>query len=285
VASKRFDREKFDASMTRRRYFLAHLTLQRVEPPELVAIASAAGYDGVSIVLVRDDPTSTGPCYSMLGGNCPLMRETQAILDATGIEAIEVGGFRLNATTSIPSFARMLEAGQRLGARYAMTVCDHDEMPLAVEQLGAFSSLAALYGITPVLEFIPYSGIKSLRDANAVVEACEPGRVKIVVDALHWTRSGGNRDDVYGTPADRMPYIQLCDAPAAAPTDIYSLRREARTQRLFPGTGELDLPGLLSAFPPDTAVSIEVPMLEAPYNDAFIARAGLLTARKLCEAG
>ncbi|MEK6314107.1 MAG: sugar phosphate isomerase/epimerase [Burkholderia gladioli] len=269
--------------MTRRRYFLAHLTLQRVEPPKLVAIASAAGFDGVSLVLVRDDPASTSPCYSMLGGGCDLMRETQAILDATGIEVVEVGGFRLNSTTSIPSFAPMLEAGQRLRARYAMTVCDHNDTSLAVEQLSAFASLAALYGITPILEFIPYSGIKTLQEANAVVEACEPGNVQIMVDALHWTRSGGNRDDVYRTPAGRMPYIQLCDAPAVASTDIDSLKREARTQRMFPGAGDLDLPGLLSAFPPDTAVSIEVPMLKAPFSDAYIARIGLLTARKLCE--
>ena len=51
--------------------------------------------------------------------------------------------------------------------------------------------------------------------------------------------------------------MQLCDAPAQAPDDLVA---EARTRRLLPGAGELDLAALLDALPAGLAYGVEVPL-------------------------
>ena len=54
--------------------------------------------------------------------------------------------------------------------------------------------------------------------------------------------------------------MQLCDAPAARPTDTETLLHQARAERLMPGDGGLDLRGILRAVPLDLPVSLEIPM-------------------------
>jgi hypothetical protein len=54
--------------------------------------------------------------------------------------------------------------------------------------------------------------------------------------------------------------MQLCDAPAARPTDTETLLHQARAERLMPGDGGLDLAGILRAVPRDVPLSLEIPM-------------------------
>jgi len=71
-------------------------------------------------------------------------------------------------------------------------------------------------------------------------------------------------------PKSRLRYLQLCDALPGVPADMQEIIRQARSDRLFPGEGGLDLRGLLRALPADLPISLEIPMARPmpPYERA-----------------
>lgn len=258
-------------SRRQRPLLLAHLTLLHVAPPEFVSIAAEAGYDGVSLHVSQPPAGDDGVRYPMLGPRSAMMTEVLARLGDTGIVVHDIQGARLKPETRIADFAPMLEAGERLGARYVMTVCDDPDMGRNADRLAELAVTAARHGIQVALEFMAYSGVRSLIEANDVVERSGHPAVTIMVDSLHWSRSGGTLDDIAATPARRMPYLQLCDAPRTAPSGGFEgLKYEARKHRQFPGEGGLPLVPFLRACPAGVPLSVETPVTE--WHDQLSAR-------------
>ncbi|HET7343792.1 MAG TPA: sugar phosphate isomerase/epimerase, partial [Methylomirabilota bacterium] len=109
----------------------------------------------------------------------------------------------------------------------------------------------------------------------------------VLIDALHFSRSGGVPAHVAGVDPALLRYAQICDAgpdmPGAA--DTPALIREARTGRLLPGEGVLPLAALVAALPAGIPLAIEAPCrATAPLpaaeraRRAYRALAGLVTA-------
>ncbi len=84
----------------------------------------------------------------------------------------------------------------------------------------------------------------------------------MVVDALHFSRSGGLPAHIGQVDAALFRYAQICDASAdmPGPTDTPNLIREARTGRLLPGEGVLPLRELVAALPAGIPLAIEAPV-------------------------
>ena len=81
----------------------------------------------------------------------------------------------------------------------------------------------------------------------------------MLIDALHFSRSGGWPSHIAGIDASLLKYAQICDAVAAIPSEAGDLIREARTGRLLPGEGALPLRDLV-ALPAAIPLSIEAPV-------------------------
>jgi sugar phosphate isomerase/epimerase len=83
----------------------------------------------------------------------------------------------------------------------------------------------------------------------------------VLVDALHFSRSGGIPAHIGQVDPALLRYAQICDASAdvPAPTDTAALIREARTGRLLPGEGALPLAELVAALPAGVPLAIEAP--------------------------
>jgi sugar phosphate isomerase/epimerase len=83
----------------------------------------------------------------------------------------------------------------------------------------------------------------------------------VLVDALHFSRSGGLPAHIGQVDPALFRYAQLCDAAAEmpGPTDTPALIREARTGRLLPGEGALPLRELVAALPAGIPLAIEAP--------------------------
>lgn len=84
----------------------------------------------------------------------------------------------------------------------------------------------------------------------------------ILVDFLQFFRAGAEWDILAGIPASALPYAQISDGRSAAPRTVEALRLEARSARMIPGTGELDLKRLISALPAGIPLSVEAPTVE-----------------------
>ncbi|HTC69659.1 MAG TPA: sugar phosphate isomerase/epimerase family protein [Acidothermaceae bacterium] len=99
-------------------------------------------------------------------------------------------------------------------------------------------------GVRVALEFLPYSGIRTLADARDVCARVGYDRCGILIDTLHLMRSGGTPHDVALLSATEIACVQLADAPAELPADLAD---ESRNARLLPGAGAFDTPGFVAA--------------------------------------
>jgi sugar phosphate isomerase/epimerase len=239
---------------------LAHLTAIELAPPELVRAAASAGFDAVTLRVFP--PRLDGPPVP-LASDVRLRDETLSALRTDGMGVLDVEALVLDETFELDDLAPGIEVAAALEARHLLVVgADRNHARLAA-RLHELCVRSEPLGIRPMLEFIPFSSVATLEQAVAIVDAAAHPAAGVLVDPLHLRRSGGSPAQVAelarSTP-ERFPYVQLCDAPLAAPDGgTRGLYREAVTARLLPGDGQLPLRELLNALPPGLALSVEIP--------------------------
>jgi sugar phosphate isomerase/epimerase len=264
-------------------FSLAALTALELAPPALIDVAAACGYDHVGLRLL---PATPGGIAYPLMDDVASLRETIARLDATGVTVadLEVAAFRPN--TDIAAFSAFFETGARLGARHILVAAYDPDLDRFADRFGEFCEAAAPYGLTADLEFMPWTSVPDLATANRIVERIGRANAGVLVDALHFDRSGSSVDDIARNPAGRLHYWQLCDGPAERPATTEEMMRAARTERMFPGEGGIDLVSLARAMPGDIAISLEVPTVELAKTMDARARAqrALDAARRVIAA-
>lgn len=257
---------------------LAHLTVIDLAPPQMVRLAAETGYDAVGLRLVR--VTDTSPGYP-LHRDPAALRATRAALDDTGLRVQDIEFLRLTPDFAAAAHAPVLEAGAALGARHVICAPYDPDLGRMADNLAALADLGAPLGIAPVLEFFPWTVLPGLAEARAVVQATGRADVGLLVDALHFDRSGSALADLAALPPHRLPFLHLCDAPVAPPYTEAQLLFAGREERLPPGQGQIDLDALLRAAPPGIPVALEVPMTAATraHGPAHVAAAALAGAR------
>jgi sugar phosphate isomerase/epimerase len=236
---------------------LAHLSLIASPPEELVAIAAEAGFSSVDLRLAP--ATQTDRVY----GDSERLQLCRALLPRladTGLKVWDVEIIRIGDRTRPEDYVPLMEAAALLGARRLKAVCDSEDQSLAADVLARLAELAAPFGLILDLEYMVFSGVKSLGAALAVTQVANQPNLQVLVDALHWVRAGDTAADLRAAPAGRIGYAQLCDGPKLNPVGREALIAEARTRRLPLGEGEFPLRALLAAMPPNCPVSIEVPL-------------------------
>jgi sugar phosphate isomerase/epimerase len=254
---------------------LAPLTVLELSPPELVACAADAGYDGVGLRLIR--ATDEEPLLPTIG-DTPMIRETRRRLEDTGLFLLDIEVLRLRPQTNVRAdFGSFLETGAYLGAEQILVTGndpDHGRLADNLAELGCF---AREFGLTPNLEPMPWTDVRDLAEAALVVRRCRSGEVGVLVDAIHYDRALTTVDDLRALPAEWTRYVQICDAVLPRPTSVDELRHQGRNARLFPGEGSIDLVSMLRALPTVPA-SVEAPV-EWKAPAAVRAGAALRAAR------
>jgi sugar phosphate isomerase/epimerase len=236
---------------------ISHLTVLDATPPELVAAAASAGFDAVGI---RVWPAADEPGYPMLG-DTPMLRETLLRLADTGMYVLDVEVLRLRPDSRMDDALRILDAGARLQARAVLVICNDPAEDRLVERFVAVCEAAGERGLRACLEFMIFSSVKTIADAQRVLNRAAHPAGAILIDALHLQRSGGTPADVSAVAPELLPYAQVCDGPfqPILPDSAVALT-EARTGRLFPGDGELPLAELVGALPARAALAVEAPV-------------------------
>ncbi|MGX4691923.1 hypothetical protein [Streptomyces sp. JNUCC 63] len=273
---------------------LAHLTLLRLSPPELVSTAAAAGYDFVGI---RVNAVTEGERQYPMEPGSPMSRETLTRLDDTGLQVRDVEFLTLGPDTGPAHWRPALDAGAALGARTISVVGTDPDRRRLTDTLAALTADAAAVGIRPTLEPISYQPVRTVTEAAAIASAAGAA---VLLDALHIQRGGSSIDDVRALEPRLVPCLQLCDGPLTAPehldlpaqlplgmkADGSVLQVEARVQRQLIGEGELPLTELIAAAPAGTPLSIEVPhaALQSRLTPLEYARRNLQSLRDVLAA-
>ncbi|MFI5914365.1 TIM barrel protein [Dactylosporangium sp. NPDC051541] len=271
-------------SADRHDYSLAHLTALSLSPPELVDAAAEGGYRYVGLRLIQVTPQE--PHYP-LATDPALMRHTKVRLAATGVEVLDVELARISPEKAPRDYRRFLEAGAELGARHVICQLPDPDRSRKTDRFAELCELARPLGLTIDLEFPSWTETPDLREAARVVRAADQPNAGILVDLLHFARSGSSIADLRQLPAAWFHFAHVCDAPAGVPPTNEGLIHTARFERLFPGEGGIDVHGILDALPAGLPYALEIPraQLVAQIGAKEHARRALDATRAHLRAG
>lgn len=234
---------------------LGCLTLN-APPAATIDAAADAGFKSVGVRITgrrKDDP---GPGVLRNAAGLAALKRRAA---ERGVRVSSVTGYHLYPDVEDDDVQALVDAAVALGAPVLVGIC-HEPEPASTARLRRCAAIAAPAGVRIALEFMRFSAVKTLQQALQVVEAIDSPALGLLLDAVHFARSGGTPEDLRGVDPARIVLAQLCDGKAhsRALTDD-ELRAEARSGRLFPGDGALPLRELLAALPADLEWEFEVP--------------------------
>ena len=255
---------------------LAQLMALELSPPELIAVAAQAGCQQAGVRMI---PVAEGAMSYPLMDDPVMLRETLRVIADTGVTVGDLEIVMLKPDTDVATYLPFLETGARIGAKHVLVAgYDPDESRL-IASFAAFCDRAAPFGLTGDLEFMPWSNAPDLASAIRIVGEADRPNGAILIDPLHFDRSDSRLEDIARIPRAWLNYWQLCDAPKERPTTIDGLLHTARSERMFPGEGGLDLVSLVRALPADMPISLEVPTVELARTVGPLERARRAVAR------
>jgi len=264
-------------------FSLAHLTMLSVPPPQLVETAARAGYRFVSL---RPIPVGAPnePLYP-LGTDRALLARTKTALTATGVGLLDIEVARIIKEVTPQNYLHALEAAAELGGRHVLSSAWCDDRPYILDFFSELCALAEPFGLTVDLEFVTWSGVRTLDEAASIVKEARRPNAGIVVDTLHFDRCHAELEKLSSLPREWFHFAQISDAPASYSTDREDLIRIGRAERLYLGEGGIDVASILGRLP-QVPLSIEIPnvaKLESLGAEQY-ARLCIETARSFLAA-
>src|SRR6266851_4414213 len=240
--------------------------------------AGLTGYDCVGLRMIA--VTDTTPGYPLMHEPA-MMRATKAALADTGVRVLDIEFVKITPEIDVAGLERFVAAGAELGAKHVITAPYDSELARLADRLGAITDLSARYGLRAVLEFFPWTVVPDLEAAVRMVEAAGRTETGILVDTLHFDRSGSRVEQLDHIPPARLPFVHVCDAPVQDTYTTEELLHAGRAERLPPGEGGIDIGGILRHMPQGIPVALEVPM--TAMNAAEGAEAVALRVRQAAE--
>ncbi|MBT9385677.1 sugar phosphate isomerase/epimerase [Pseudooceanicola sp. CBS1P-1] len=253
---------------------VAHLTAVDLAPPQFIEAAARAGFDGVGLRLLR--VTDTTPGYPMTDDPA-MLRATKAAMQATGLSVGDVEFLKVTPETRVADVEWMFDIGAELGAAHLITAPYDDDLSRLSDSLAALAEAGAKRGLKVIHEFFPWTSVPDL--ATALKVTGDAG-VAVLVDSLHFDRSGSSLEMLKAIDPACLPFAHLCDAPVHPPYSTEDLLYNAREARFPPGEGQIDLAAFVRALPEGLPLALEVPMLklqQAEGSEAVLHHVGRTT--------
>jgi sugar phosphate isomerase/epimerase len=263
-------------------FSLAHLTILSCSPPDLIEVASRAGYEYVSLRPIAVTPNE--PKYPF-GEDKALFKKTKAALVETGIRLLDIELARILPGVDPRGYVPAFEAAAELGAEHVLCSGWTSDRNYVIERFAEICDLAKPFGLTVDFEFVTFASMGTLADAAAVVGASGRQNAGICIDTLHYFRSNTKLTELEALPKSWFRFMQLCDAPKEPPATTEGLIFAARADRKFVGEGGLDLAGVINYLPP-MPYSLEIPnaKLALTMSPLEFAKKAIETARAYVNA-
>jgi sugar phosphate isomerase/epimerase len=258
-------------SRTTRELTLGFLTLgAQAAADDVIDAAAAAGFGAAGLRISGRHP---GDAWPSVDGDAFAFERIRDRAAAAGVRVSSASGYFISPQTQLEHLMATVEAARRTGAPLILQGCFEPDLARVAMLLRDYARAAADAGVRIALEFMPMSSIKTVAQAQQVIAESGAGNVGLLVDALHFFRSGAAVQDARALDPASIYLAQLCDAPAQRPPGV-SLFAEAMSGRLHVGDGGLDLAGLVDALPANTEIELETPAV------AEAALAGVERARR-----
>ena len=222
--------------------------------PTIIEAASASGFTGIGLTV--------GQCVSALERGIGLDEIAARVADA-GLRVAELELIRLGDDGPVRHANSLVE-----DLAHALTPDRVHVAAFTGEPARIFEQFAEvcerLKPLPVAFEFMPYSQVKNLAKAIGLAEHTGAANAKVVLDVVHFFRSGDVAADLTAGDLGWVAGLQLSDVAARHGV---SLPREARHLRTYPGRGELDIVGLLRVIADMSDVL--PPLSVEPISDAL----------------
>ncbi|NTD86797.1 MULTISPECIES: sugar phosphate isomerase/epimerase family protein [Rhizobium/Agrobacterium group] len=118
------------------------------------------------------------------------------------------------------------------------------DIPRMAEAFAGISREAAEHGTGIALEIMPFSNVRTLEVALAIVEQADQPNCGLLIDIWHMARGGISYDEVAKIPSRHVSSIELDDADQDV---IGQLWEDTIYRRKLPGEGVLNPPAFIDA--------------------------------------
>jgi len=243
--------------VTRRLISLAAGIMPEATPAQLIECAARSDFDFGGMWVEKDSwtPATT--------------RAIRAAARDARVELLDCEVAWIMPGPPDPWLTELVHIAAELGARNLLCVSSDPDMAATTAKFQTLVSAAAGTGVRVNLEFGIFTEVKTLPMARAILEAVEGDAKALLVDTLHWARSGGTAEDLKAIPREWLSYCQPCDAPAEGPdlTDFDAIIDDAINRRMPLGQGGLPLAAMVDALPAHLPMAIEE--RSAALRDAY----------------
>ncbi|MDV6279167.1 sugar phosphate isomerase/epimerase [Rhodococcus jostii] len=222
--------------------------------PQIITAASTSGFAGIGLTV--------GQCVSALERGLALEELPKRIEDA-GLEVAELELVRLCdegptrwANSLVEDLVGTIQPDRLHTAAFT------GETAKAADE---FAALCQRHPGTPVaVEFMPYSVVENAESALSMVSHAGTDNAAIVLDIVHFFRSGSTIEQLDNRLLEHVAVVQLSDVSARPGV---GLADEARHLRTYPGRGNLDTVGFLTKI---IRVETDLPPISVePVSDAL----------------
>jgi len=228
-------------------------------PVEFVNLAADLGCRYISTGLWQGPFNPLGyPGFSLFE-DAKLRREMLAAMADRGISISLGEGINPRANEDIRDRAAELDIMAELGVKRINTVSLDPDLAASFDKFAVLAEMVGERGMHATLELAPGITVADLPTALAVIRHVGRPDFRLLIDTMHFIRSGATLRDLQALDPAMIGYVQLCDAPLKPRFATYM--QEAMTERMAPGEGELPLAEMLHLLPRDCVVALEIPML------------------------
>lgn len=245
------------------------LTVLGLGPVEHVTLAADLGCTAVSMGLSQL-PTRFNPhgyAAWSLREDPQLRRDLKAKLAERGVSISIAEGLGVSAEVEAADRAADMDLFAELGALRVNAVDMGVERARALDQLAVLADMADERGMAFSIEFCPIFTIRSLPEALEAVRHIGEGKAGVLIDSMHFFRSGGTVRQIAELDPALIGHVQLSDVPRkAAKADPSDYMTEAMSGRMIPGQGELPMREFVEALPRGQVLGLEVPLLAAAQS-------------------
>ena len=234
------------------------LSVFGMPPVEHVTLAADLGCSHISMALTQLPFNPHGfPAWS-LREDAALRREMQSVMRERGV-AIGLGeGFAVRPGQDLRDRQADFDLMAELGAERVGSVSMEPDLERTKDQFALLAEYAQQRGMNATIEFAPPHPVGNLAQALAVIRHVGRPNFRLLIDAMHFFRSGGIAAQLAALDPQLIGYAQLCDVPQRPTTPDYM--QEAMFGRMVPGSGELPLAEFVRALPRAVPIGLEVPM-------------------------
>jgi sugar phosphate isomerase/epimerase len=208
------------------------------------AAAAAAGFVGVGLHV--DDLART-----VASGIDPA--GMRAVLQGAGLRVVEIeflAGWALETESDVPAVAATMAGVEAVAATLGGRHVSAGELrpgkvdlDVAAARLAGLADRLAARGLLVALEAFPWSALPDVGTAVELLRRAGSPDTGLLIDVWHVFNGGAGLDVLEDLPGAGVAAVQLNDGPRVHADFL----RHARAARRLPGSGDLDVVGLVRA--------------------------------------